>query len=317
MRDPLWPDEVHEGHKLPSGSRLARYAPFIDDWERFCAAASRPMVPALRANTLRCPPERLWRALEDQGFALEPVAWANGLFCCRQTGLARTMEHWAGWFYLQELTQTLPVHALDPQPGESIVDLCASPGGKTCHIAARTGDHGLLVANEPAGRRHPPLLANLNRLGILSALVTAYRGESFPLRERFDRVLVDAPCSGEGTLRKEPAVRMGASPSTVRRLAALQRRLIVRGYDLLRPGGVLVYSTCTLAPEENEAAVAHLLRERDAVVEPVAWPVDGAPGLLEWGGESFPEGVARCRRFYPHHFDSGGGFVARVRRPGG
>jgi len=218
-------------------------------------------------------------------------------------------------FYVQEAVQVLPVRLLDPQPGERVLDLCAAPGGKCTQIAALMRNKGLLVANEPNGRRQQALLANLNRLGVLNATVTGYRGEMFPLQVRFDRVLVDAPCSGEGTLRKKESPGTGASPGTIRRLSAIQRRLILHGYDLLRPGGTLVYSTCTFAPEENEAVVSTLLTERDAEIEPVTLPFPASPGLNAWQGLTFPEEVTGCVRIYPQHLDSGGGFIARFRKP--
>jgi 16S rRNA C967 or C1407 C5-methylase (RsmB/RsmF family) len=116
-------------------------------------------------------------------------------------------------------------------------------------------------------------------------------------------------------MRKDPAMLLGAAQGTIRRLAALQRRLVARAYELLRPGGVLVYSTCTLAPEENEAVVAGLLESTDAVVEPVAWPTVLSPGLIEWEGDRFPASLQRAARIYPHEIDSGGGFCARLCKP--
>jgi 16S rRNA C967 or C1407 C5-methylase (RsmB/RsmF family) len=145
--------------------------------------------------------------------------------------------------------------------------------------------------------------------------VTEYQGESFPLRASFDRVLIDAPCSAEGTLRKEKALSNGASLKAIKRMAAIQRRLIRRGYALLRPGGTLVYSTCTFAPEENEATAAALLAETDARLEPVTLPVPASPGIRAWRGQPFPEGICGCARIYPHQIDSGGGFIARFRKP--
>jgi NOL1/NOP2/sun family putative RNA methylase len=302
------PDEVLAG-------RLVRYRSIIPAWEDFLVAASRPLPVTLRVNTLYTTPDALRERLLRKGFQLSGFPWASDLFLVAGESVGRTLEHWLGLFYLQEAVQTIPVLLLDPQPGERVLDLCAAPGGKCTHIAARMENKGLLVANEPSGRRQPSLLANLNRLGILNTAVTAYRGESFPLRLSFDRVLVDAPCSAEGTLRKESSVRRGASVTTIERLVRLQRRLILRGYDLLCPGGTLVYSTCTFAPEENEAVAAYLLTERDAVLEPVTLPFHSSPGIEEWNGEILPPAVAGCVRIYPHQIDSGGGFIARFRKP--
>jgi len=291
-----------------------RYRSIVPDWDRFREACGRPLPTVIRTNTLRIAPEALRERLRRQGIAATPLAWDEILFEVDRTA-GNTIEHWLGLFYIQEAVQALPVIALNPRPGETVLDLCAAPGGKSTHIAARMRGVGPLIANEPAGRRQQALFANINRLGVLNATVTSYRGESFPHAAQFDRILVDAPCSAEGTLRKEPSLCGGAPAATIARLASLQKRLIVRAYDLLRPGGVLVYSTCTFAPEENESVAAHLLAQRGARLAPLSLPVETSPGLEAWGAETFPPELTRCARIYPHQIDSGGGFLARFDRP--
>jgi NOL1/NOP2/sun family putative RNA methylase len=290
-----------------------RYRAIIDDWAAFSRASQSPLPSAIRTNTLKIAPEDLANRFADAGIEAVQCDWNDELFVLADAP-GRTIEHWLGLYYVQEAVQTLPVLALDPRPGETILDLCAAPGGKTTHIAALMRNQGTLVANEPSGHRQMSLLANINRLGILNATITAYQGESFPMAAAFDRILVDAPCSAEGTLRKESSLQHGASLSTIARLSRLQKRLIVRAFDLLAPGGVLVYSTCTFAPEENEAVVAQLLQERDASLVPCELPIAGLPGVSEWLGERYPEDLRHCVRVYPHHLDSGGGFVARIVR---
>ena len=300
----------------PIVDRIERYREAIDDWDAFRAATERPMPTVVRTHTDRLSPDRLRKRLECRGIDCEAVPWADA-FLRVDRPVGRTIEHWLGMLYIQELVQAVPVLVLDPRPEELVLDLCAAPGGKTTHIAALMKSSGTLIANEPNGRRQQGLLANVNRLGAINVAITEYAGEAFPMSIPFDRILVDAPCSAEGTLRKERSLRHGAAPAAIRRLSALQRRLIVRAYDLLRPGGVLVYSTCTFAPEENEASVAHLLAERpDARLTPVALPFAAAPGLTEWNGTRFSPELTGCARIYPHHLDSGGGFVARIERPG-
>jgi NOL1/NOP2/sun family putative RNA methylase len=291
-----------------------RYRAIVPAWNRFEEVCSRPQPTTIRVNTLRTTPDDVQKRLAQAGIE----ARANPslpLLLDVPEPVGRSLEHWLGDFYIQEASQAVPVDVLDPRPGETVLDLCAAPGGKTTQIAAAMENAGVLIANEPSGRRQQALLANVNRLGVLSATITEYRGESFPLRACFDRVLLDAPCSAEGTLRKEPALRGGASLGTIRRLAKLQKRLILRAFDLLKAGGILVYSTCTFAPEENEEVVAHLVREREASVRSVRLPFAAAPGLTEWGGASLPKELGDCVRIYPHHLDSGGGFLARIERP--
>jgi len=298
-----------------SRNQLVRYRDIIPDWEAFLASCRRPLPTTIRTNTLRITAEGLVERLTRKGLQLEAIPWAPGVFTVAGDEVGKRLEHWLGLFYVQEAVQVLPASVLDPRPGERVLDLCAAPGGKCTQIAVLMQNKGLVVANEPNGRRQQALLANLNRLGILNAAVTEYRGESFPLGAAFDRVLIDAPCSAEGTLRKEPAMQKGAFPATIERMAAIQRRLIRRGYDLLRPGGTLVYSTCTFAPEENEAVAAVLLADTDACVEPVTLPSPASPGIKTWQGLTFPEEIAGCVRIYPHQIDSGGGFIARFRKP--
>ncbi|MCK5212562.1 MAG: RsmB/NOP family class I SAM-dependent RNA methyltransferase [Dehalococcoidia bacterium] len=290
-----------------------RYRSIIEDWDAFQKAAETPMPYVVRSNTLKIESSVLYRRFIAAGIDVTRYEWNGDLFELAEPP-GRRIEHWLGLYYAQEAVQTLPVMALDPQPGETALDLCAAPGGKATYIAARMQNRGTLVANEPSGRRQMSLLANVNRLGVLNTMVTAYQGENFPMQTSFDRILVDAPCSAEGTLRKEPSLRNGASSGTIARLARLQKRLILRAFDLLAESGLLVYSTCTFAPEENEAVVAHLLQERDAQILPFSIPIEASSGLLGWQGETFPEQTKHCVRVYPHHLNSGGGFLARITR---
>ena len=301
-------------HPSPA-SALVRYRAIIPDWADFLSACRRPLPTTIRSNTLRITPEDLRKRLAQKGLRLQAISWAPEVFIIEEENVGKRLEHWLGLFYVQEAVQVLPVFVLDPRPGERVLDLCAAPGGKSTQIAAFMQNTGLLVANEPNGRRQQALLANLNRLGVLNATVTDYRGDAFPLKATFDRILIDAPCSAEGTLRKERTLRAGAILATIARMAAIQRRLIRRGYELLRPGGTLVYSTCTFAPEENEAIVAALLLETDARLEPVILPFPASPGIRAWQGRTFPDEIINCVRIYPHHIDSGGGFIARLRKP--
>ncbi len=293
---------------------LSRYRELLgSEWNAFSDACVRSLPVDLRANTLRISSDALKVRLYNQGISAEPFPWDPRTM--RATaGVGRTLEHWLGLLYVQEVVQSIPVGVLDPAPGERVLDLCAAPGGKATDIAARMENRGCLVANEPNGRRQQALLANINRIGVLNATLTEFRGQDFPTSDRFDRVLVDAPCSAEGTVRKDRSVRDGVSLSAIERLSRLQQLLITRGFDLLRPGGFLVYSTCTFAPEENEAVVAHLLAHRDAEILPLELPFPHARGITSWEGKRFPDAVTACARLYPHHLDSGGGFIASIRR---
>jgi len=235
----------------------SRYQSIIEDWDVFLKTADTPMPYVVRANTLKIEAPTLYRRFIDAGMDVTPYAWNADLFELAEPP-GRRIEHWLGLYYAQEAVQTLPVMALDPQPDETVLDLCAAPGGKTTFIAARMQNRGTLVANEPSGRRQMSLLANINRLGVLNTMVTAYQGENFPMQTNFDRILVDAPCSAEGTLRKEPSLRNGASSGTIARLARLQKRLLVRAFDVLAPRSCCCpFARATLS---TDSPVQHSLR---------------------------------------------------------
>ncbi len=296
---------------------MERYREIMDDWEAFQEALERPLPTVIRTNTLRIEPVELRHRLTRKGFDLQPLPWDPTCFQVRgEIPIGNTLEHWLGYFYVQEATQLFPVKALDPQPGERLLDLCAAPGGKTTQIATHMRDEGLVVANDASAKRIQALLANVYRLGVRCVVVTECPGEQFPGRALFDRVLVDAPCSAEGVARRYPHLRQGAALGTIQRLAALQKRLLTRALELVRPRGIVVYSTCTLAPEENEGVVSHVLERGLAELLPYEPPVPHARGLERFGSLAFGPELKKAVRFYPHHFDSEGGFLAVLRRPG-
>ena len=209
-----------------------------------------------------------------------------------------------------------PAELLDPQPGERVLDLCAAPGGKTTQLAGKMAGRGLLVCNEIHPKRAAILSSNVERMGIANALVLnehpARLAERFP--GFFDRILVDAPCSGEGMFRKHDAAGEDWSPETVAMCARRQAEILDSAAGMLRPGGRLVYSTCTFSPEENEGSVAAFL-ERHPDFEPEAVPAPHfAPGRPEWAGGN--PASAGCFRLWPHLLRGEGHFAAVLRRNG-
>ncbi|MFN3346685.1 MAG: RsmB/NOP family class I SAM-dependent RNA methyltransferase [Candidatus Bipolaricaulaceae bacterium] len=295
---------------------MERYREIVDDWSAFWDALHRPLPVVIRTNTLRIDPETLRQRLECKGFTLSPLTW--DATCFQVTGpfsVGNTLEHWLGYFYVQEASQLFPANALAPKPGERILDLCAAPGGKTTQMAQYMEDQGVIVANDVSPKRIQALLSNVYRLGTRCVVVTECPGEQFPGEKIFDRVLVDAPCSAEGVARRYPHLRKGAPLGTIQRMAALQKKLLVRALELVRPGGRVVYSTCTLAPEENEGVISYVLERGLAELIPFEPPVPHARGLERFGPLRFGPELKKAVRFYPHHLDSEGGFVAVLQRP--
>ncbi len=228
--------------------------------------------------------------------------------------LSLTLEHWAGYFYVQQASTGLAAPALGARPGERVLDLCSSPGGKLTHLADLMEDSGSLVACDIDERRIRGLLGNLYRLCATNVLVVAGDGRSLPEDASFDRVLVDAPCSGEGTLRR----RSGDVPDQSNKFKAYvtraQRALLEKAVRLTRPGGTVLYVTCTFAPEENEAVVSELLQSAPVELEPLVLTVPHAPGLTSFDGAVYDPRLRGAARIYPHHLDSGGLFMAMLRR---
>ena len=271
------------------------------EYPDFLESYRRPRAAALRFNPLKGEKPEL-------DFAGDPVPWEpEGYYCDPEARPGLHPYHEAGVYYLQEASAMAPVALLDPQPGERVCDLCAAPGGKSTQIAGRMGGQGFLLCNEVNPKRAKILSRNIERMGVANALVTnAHPAElAARLPGFFHRVLVDAPCSGEGMFRKEEAAAADWSPETVRMCARRQGEILDSAAELVCPGGVLVYSTCTFAPEEDEEAVAAFLtRHPEFRPEPpeVSWFVPGENGSF---------------RMWPHKLRGEGHFAAVLRKMDG
>lgn len=214
---------------------------------------------SLRTNTLRLSPAELQAILEPYG-NVEEVPWYPSAFQFSFEGkIGAMLEYTRGFFYVQSLSSMLPVLALDPKSGDRVLDMAAAPGSKTTQIAMHMENQGVLIANDVSFQRLKPVAFHLDRLGILNCMVTCYDGARFPFSPQpFDCILLDAPCSGVGSTHEKTVF----SPGRLRMMERVQKDMVVRAYDLLRPGGRLIYSTCTTRPEENEAVIDRLLVKR-------------------------------------------------------
>ena len=296
---------------------LERYEPLVDDPEAFRDACTRPLPSVVRVNTTVTTPDRVATAFDEEGVRYEPVDWHDGLFRLPDGHPGRNWPHFHGWTHGQEEVSALPGLALDPQPGEHVWDACAAPGSKTTQIAATMGDAGTVVANDNNLGRLSALRHNTERLGVTNAIVTNQDARNFSTKplafDTFDRALVDAPCSCEGTCRKTPDALDEWTLDHVTAVAGIQKGILARAVQMARPGGVVVYSTCTFAPEENEAVLDHVLAEEDCELVSFELPVRTAPGVTDWDGETYDPSVRRAKRIYPHHNDTGGFFCAKLR----
>ena len=292
-----------------------------DEADAFLDSFASPPRPGLRVNTLKISPPA-FRNLST--LSLVPVPWCEEGFLVTDAARERPGLHphyAAGLYYLQDPSAMAAVVLLDPQPGEYVLDVCAAPGGKATHMAARIHNEGLLVANEVVRSRADALITNLEVFGATRILVVNESGDSLANAwpGGFDRVLVDAPCSGEGLFRKNPAARLEWTPASATGCAARQDAILSAGAATLRRGGRLVYATCTFAPEENEAVVARFLRAHAGfrLVDPPALP-GFSPGRPDWIAPQLARGLAleRCVRIWPHRAPGEGHFVAVLEREG-
>ncbi|UHM92960.1 16S rRNA (cytosine(1407)-C(5))-methyltransferase RsmF [Rahnella victoriana] len=282
----------------------------------FIAACQRPLRPSLRVNTLKISVDDFLALASRYQWDLEPVPWcAEGFWINRhaldESRLGNALSHLAGLFYIQEASSMLPVTALfahDTQPA-LVMDVAAAPGSKTTQIAALMENRGGIVANEYSASRVKVLHANISRCGVSNTALTHFDGRVFgaALPETFDAILLDAPCSGEGVIRKDPDAMSNWSENSVTEIAATQRELIDSAFHALKPGGVLVYSTCTLNAQENQQVCQWLLETyADAVeTESLADLFAGAQKAVT------PEGYLHV---FPQVYDSEGFFVARFRK---
>ena len=247
---------------------------------------------------------------------IEPLPWTAHGAALQETGdLGKHPYHTAGLYYIQEPSAMVPVAVLDPQPGERVLDLCAAPGGKTTQIQSRMKNEGLLIANDANPRRVQALSKNLERWGArnISVLCETPRRISKHLGDFFDRVLVDAPCSGEGTFRSDPGEIKKWSPEFSRRCCRIQDEILWFAAKMVRPGGVLVYSTCTFNQDENEGTIARFLgKNLDFRIDPIE-PVQGySKGIQLENAPSID--FTGAVRIWPHLSQGEGHFAARLRK---
>lgn len=297
---------------------LRRYESLVDDPGAFVEAAAAPLPKVVWANTVRTEEARVAECLARRCPQAQGLPYLDGTWRIPPgTGRAGKWPEFAlGLIHTQEEVSLWPVRILDPRPGEAVLDLCAAPGSKTARIATAMEDAGSVLANDKKWPRLQGVQDIVARMGLTSVMACHGDGAQLPGTARFDRVLVDAPCTGEGTTRKsEGGNRAQFRHNDHAKMQAIQKGLLRRAVELVRPGGIVVYATCTYAPEENEGVLDGIYPEK-AAIEPIELPeeVTIAGGVPEWEGQRYRPDVANAVRFWPHHNDTGGFFVARLRR---
>lgn len=288
-----------------------------EDYPAFLQSYDKERAQALRVNTGKIAVEEFERL---SPFSLRTVPWVpEGFYYGGEDRPGKHAYHEAGLYYMQEPSAMAVAVLAEACPGERVLDLCAAPGGKTTQLAAAMRGQGLLVSNEIHPARAKILAQNVERMGIPHAVVTNEKPADLTDRfyEFFDRIVVDAPCSGEGMFRKEEQALIQWSPENVKMCAERQQEILEAAAPMLRPGGVLVYSTCTFAPEENEGTISIFLKEHPEFSVKQAAAYEGfAKGRPEWAGENASTETAETFRLWPHCLEGEGHYAAVLQKAG-
>ena len=308
------------------------------DYGRYKKILGQQILRSIRCNTLKISPEDLKKKLEEKSWKISQL-WKNypevmivdgkiveegsekKLIELGPGELGRAIEHILGYYYIQELASMLPIIILKPKPEEKFLDLCASPGSKTTQASSEMKNTGTIIANEINLGRIKILASNLERCGVTNSLITMCDGvllcERFKEQKVFfDKILVDAPCSGEGTLRSSPKTYFMWNIKTIRGVSKLQKKLFEKAFEILTVDGEIVYSTCTHAPEENEEIVNFALEKfGDKIkIEKIILPIKCREGITEWEDKKFSKEVKNVCRIYPHDNNTEGFFISKFKR---
>lgn len=290
---------------------MERYKDIIPNYEKFKETIETPPPHDIRINSIKSSKKEVKKLLKSEGLEFKQREW-NERFIKVKSNPSKTLAHWLGKFYIQESSSGIPPLALEPSSGDSILDMCAAPGSKTTQISDLMNNKGKIIANDILPDRTKGLLSNLYRLGCVNTIVTERDARNFPEKPKFEKVLLDAPCSGEGNVRVQEDLEEGASPSEIEELSNLQEELLEKAFRVCKEDGIIVYSTCTFAPEENELIVSKFL-DKGNLINP-NFEFNHTTGITEWEGKELDDELEKCVRVYPHHLDSGGIFVAKIRK---
>jgi len=296
---------------------IERYIEFlgIEETVQLLEANEHPLIPSIRVNTLKIEKDDLKNRLETKGFKLEPIKWISYGFKIlnQSSNIGSLHEYLQGYYYIQNSVTMLPAIILDPNPNELIIDMCAAPGGKATHLAQLTNNKATLVLIERNIKRIPALEVNLRRMGITNSIVLNFDAVNLAsLNLKADKILLDAPCTGEGLIRQDKSRKTSKNLNDIKRMATVQKRLLVAGLNALKPGGKLLYCTCSIAPEENEEILDQVLKENSKFVINEIRDKYGINGLKNIYGKNLLNDLIKAQRFYPHIHDTIGFFICLI-----
>ncbi|MBT4936533.1 NOL1/NOP2/sun family putative RNA methylase, partial [Candidatus Peregrinibacteria bacterium] len=295
------------------------------EFEAFKEASLKPLRKSIRINTLKISVDDFKKEAKKLQWKLKPIPWCkNGFWIEREDRsepLGKSLLHLLGYFYIQEASSMIPPEVLKPKKDDIILDMSSAPGSKTTQIAALMQNSGIIVANEPEGSRIKALHSNIERLGVANTLISQKDGRAFSeyFSNFFDKILLDAPCSGEGTIRKDSSALEHWNEKRVEVMSRLQKDLIAHAFMALKPGGEMVYSTCTLSPEEDEEVLEFLLEtcEGNAELLPIELSHEilrQTQGLYPTRSENKQLKDSGILKIWPQTYDTEGFFIAKIKK---
>ena len=295
-----------------------------EDFKKFIETSKTRSLKSIRVNTLKTTPEKLIEKLKQKGWDItQPyqdypeIIIINTIL--KPGELGKTLEHENGYYYVQEITSMMPIIALQPKPGEFLLDLCAAPGSKTTQTASLMQNKGTIIANDMTRTRTSILSINIQRLGITNTIITKENGlkliEKFKkLNLKFDKILIDTSCSGEGTIRTCPQTYQEWSEPLIKSLSGKQKKLTSKALSILKPNGTLLYSTCTYAPEENEEVIDYLLKNHNLQIQSITLPIKTRSGLTSWKNKKYNKELKKAVRIYHQDNNLEGFFLCKLRK---
>jgi NOL1/NOP2/sun family putative RNA methylase len=297
-----------------------------EDVNKFFECAKTIGKKSIRVNTLKIEPEELINILKNKGWKIHQpiknhpeIIQINSIL--EPGELGKATEHILGYYYVQEITSMMPIIALSPKENDIFLDLCASPGSKTTQSAAMMKNKGTIIANDLNIGRISILSANLERCGVTNSIITRHDGldlceklKKSKTKIKFDKILVDAPCSGEGNIRCSPRTYVEWSEGLLENLGRKQKKLASKALELLKEDGEMIYSTCTHAPEENECVIQYLIENYDIEILPISLPIKTRLGIKEWKNQTFHPSIRHACRIYHHDNDLEGFFLCKIKK---
>jgi len=298
---------------------IERYFQFLglDETIKLLEANELPLIPSIRVNTLKISVLELKKRLEKKGNELKPIEWVPYGFNIvkESSNLGSSHEFLQGYYYLQNIASMLSAVILDPKPNDIVIDMCAAPGSKSTHLAQLMENEGTVILIEKNLNRIPALEVNLRRMGITNSIVLNMDAINLSnINVKGDKILLDAPCTGEGLIRQDPSRKKSKRMKDIEKMSSIQKRLLTAGLKALNSGGMLLYCTCSIAPEENELVVDEVLNKSNNCKIIEISKNYGVKGLTKVFGVNLLEDLMFSQRLYPHLHNTIGFYFCLIKK---